>query len=120
MKSKKVGDANEIQEKYGAGGGNRTIHAYSFYVTYCKHTNARTAKPAVCPPPMYKIMYKKSRRVCPPRVHLHISDRSGGSAWDSSTGCISHMTLVHWHPGSVFLNLHCSTDLRRAGNAARN
>src|SRR6516165_6678582 len=43
----------------GAGGGSRTIHAYSFYVTYCKHTNARTAKPSVCPPPMYKIMYKK-------------------------------------------------------------
>src|SRR6516225_3096067 len=43
----------------GGGGGSRTIHAYSFYVTYCKHTNARTAKPAVCPPPMYKIMYKK-------------------------------------------------------------
>src|SRR5215467_874247 len=49
----------KIQEKSGAGGGNRTIHAYSFYVTYCKHTNARTAQPAVCPPPMYKIMYKK-------------------------------------------------------------
>ena len=30
----------------GAGGGNRTIRAYSFYVTYCKHTNARTAQPA--------------------------------------------------------------------------
>src|SRR6516162_11776367 len=43
----------------GAGGGNRTIRAYSFYVTYCKHTNARTAQPAVCPLPMYKIMYKK-------------------------------------------------------------
>src|SRR5215472_3428880 len=43
----------------GAGGGNRTIRAYSFYLTYCKHTNARTAQPAVCPPPMYKIMYKK-------------------------------------------------------------
>ena len=42
----------------GAGGGNRTIRAYSFYVTYCNHTNARTAQPAVCPPPMYKIMYK--------------------------------------------------------------
>ena len=40
-------------------GGSRTIRAYSFYVTYWKHTNARTAKPAVCPPPMYKIMYKK-------------------------------------------------------------
>ena len=41
------------------GGGSRTIRAYSFHVTYCKHTNARTAKPSVCPPPMYKIMYKK-------------------------------------------------------------
>src|SRR5215831_4513963 len=46
----------------GAGGGNRTIRAYSFYVTYCKHTNARTAKPAVCPPPMYKIMYNEIGR----------------------------------------------------------
>src|SRR6516164_9311418 len=45
-----------------AGGGSRTIHAYSFYVTYCKHTNARTAKPAVCPPPMYKIMYNEIGR----------------------------------------------------------
>jgi hypothetical protein len=41
--------------------GSRTIRAYSFYVTYCKHTNARTAKPAVCPPPLYKIMYKVRR-----------------------------------------------------------
>ena len=48
--------------RYGAGGGNRTIRAYSFYVTYCKHTNARTAKPAVCPPPMYKIMYNEIGR----------------------------------------------------------
>src|SRR6516225_10495012 len=47
------------REMSGAGGGNRTIRAYSFYVTYCKHTNARTVQPAVCPPPMYKIMYKK-------------------------------------------------------------
>jgi hypothetical protein len=46
----------------GAGGGNRTIRAYSFYVTYCKHTNARTAQPAVCPPPMYKIMYNEIGR----------------------------------------------------------
>ena len=46
----------------GAGGGNRTIHGYSFYVTYCKHTNARTAQPAVCPPPMYKIMYNEIGR----------------------------------------------------------
>src|SRR5215471_10919874 len=49
-------------EKSGAGGGNRTIRAYSFYVTYCKHTNARTAEPAVCPPPMYKIMYNEIGR----------------------------------------------------------
>jgi hypothetical protein len=60
---------SERPRVYGAGDGNRTIHAYSFYVTYCKHTNARTAQPAVCPPPMYKIMYKKfegrlSRRFC--------------------------------------------------------
>ena len=48
--------------KCGAGGGNRTIRAYSFYVTYCKHTNARTAQPAVCPPPMYKIMYNEIGR----------------------------------------------------------
>src|SRR5215471_18684718 len=54
----------KIQEKSGAGGGNRTIRAYSFYVTYCKHTNARTAKPAVCPPPMYKIMYNNSKAEC--------------------------------------------------------
>jgi len=47
-----------------AGGGNRTIHAYSFYVTYCKHTNARTAKPSVCPPPVYKIMYNNSKAEC--------------------------------------------------------
>ena len=40
----------KIQEKSGAGGGNRTIRAYSFCVTYCKHTHARTAQPAVCPP----------------------------------------------------------------------
>src|SRR6516164_2780578 len=46
----------------GAGGGNRTIRAYSFYVTYCKHTNARTAQPAVCLPPMYKIMYNEIGR----------------------------------------------------------
>src|SRR5215469_13003386 len=46
----------------GAGGGNRTIRAYSFYLTYCKHTNARTAKPAVCPLPMYKIMYNEIGR----------------------------------------------------------
>ena len=52
----------KIQEKSGAGGGNRTIRAYSFYVTYCKHTNARTAQPAVCPPPMYKIMYNEIGR----------------------------------------------------------
>src|SRR5215471_5189500 len=63
----------KIQEKSGAGGGNRTIRAYSFYVTYCKHTNARTAKPAVCPPPMYKIMYNKSdgvRSLTPYRTRL--------------------------------------------------
>jgi two-component system NtrC family response regulator len=48
----------EVQEKSGAGGGNRTIRAYSFYVTYCKHTNARTAQPAVWADPVYKIMYK--------------------------------------------------------------
>src|SRR6516225_7102480 len=57
----------------GAGGGNRTIRAYSFYVTYCKHTNARTAQPAVCPPPMYKIMYNKSdglRSLTPYRTRL--------------------------------------------------
>jgi hypothetical protein len=42
----------------------RTIRAYSFYVTYCKHTNARTAQPAVCPPPMYKIMYNNSKAEC--------------------------------------------------------
>ena len=52
----------KIQEKSGAGGGNRTKRAYSFYVTYCKHTNARTAQPAVCPPPMYKIMYNEIGR----------------------------------------------------------
>src|SRR5215471_11739945 len=52
----------KIQEKSGAGGGNRTILAYSFYVTYCKHTNARTAKPAVWPPPVYKIMYNEIGR----------------------------------------------------------
>jgi hypothetical protein len=46
--------------KNGGGGGSRTIRAYSFYVTYWKHRNARTAKPSVCPPPMYKIVYKKS------------------------------------------------------------
>src|SRR5215831_10352772 len=49
---------------HGAGGGNRTIRAHSFYVTYCKHTNARTAQPAVCPPPMYKIMYKSLKAEC--------------------------------------------------------
>src|SRR5215469_3200785 len=54
----------KIQEKSGAGGGNRTIRAYSFYVTYCKHTNARTAQPAVCPTPMYKIMYNNSKAEC--------------------------------------------------------
>jgi hypothetical protein len=54
----------------GAGGGNRTIRAYSFYVTYCKHTNARTAQPAVCPPPMYKIMYNKSDGVRPAQTWL--------------------------------------------------
>ena len=54
-----------VLSKVGAGGGNRTIRAYSFYVTYCKHTNARTAQPAVCPPPMYKIMYNKSDGVRP-------------------------------------------------------
>src|SRR6516225_8424792 len=52
----------KIQEKSGAGGGNRTIRAYSFYVTYCKHTNARAAQPAVCPPLMYKIMYNEIGR----------------------------------------------------------
>ena len=51
-------------EECGAGGGNRTIRAYSFYVTCCKHTNARTAQPAVCPPPMYKIMYNNSKAEC--------------------------------------------------------
>src|SRR5215467_9788800 len=54
----------KIQEKSGAGGGGRTMRAYSFYVTYCKHTNARTAQPAVCPPPMYKIMYNNSKAEC--------------------------------------------------------
>src|SRR5215469_10962440 len=48
----------------GAGGGNRTIRAYSFYVTYCKHTNARTAQTSVCPPRMYKIMYNNSKAEC--------------------------------------------------------
>jgi hypothetical protein len=47
----------------GAGGGNRTRRGYSFYVIYCKHTNARTAQPAVWPPPVYKIMYKIECRV---------------------------------------------------------
>ena len=51
----------ESRRRNGAGGGNRTIRAYSFYVTYCKHTNARTAQTSVCPPPMYKIMYKSSK-----------------------------------------------------------
>src|SRR6516165_7844585 len=46
----------------GASGGNRTIRAYLFYVTYCKHTNARTAQPAVWPPPLYKIMYNEIGR----------------------------------------------------------
>src|SRR6516225_3749750 len=50
------------REMSGAGGGSRTIRAHSFYVTYCKHTNARTAQPAVCPRPMYKIMYNEIGR----------------------------------------------------------
>ena len=65
------------------GVGGRTIRAYSFYVTYCKHTNARTAQPAVCPPPMYKIMYNNSKAECvvglltpgcAPRLSVYLRD----------------------------------------------
>ena len=55
----------------------RTIRAYSFYVTYCKHTNARTAKPAVWSPALHKIMYNKSNGIRPLRPYQTRLDTPG-------------------------------------------
>src|SRR6516164_2357532 len=83
-----------------AGGGNRTIRAYSFYVTYCKHTNARTAQPAVCPPPMYKIMYNEIGR-CGEDYALN-----GTSPW-SEWSLARQLPSVHSPPRTQgLLHLH--------------
>ena len=90
----------------GAGGGNRTIRAYSFYVTYCKHTNARTAQPAVCPPPMYKIMYNKIGRCnVAHRLRLYLHACFSGASIPSVPG-----------PCSIHRKARAST-LCRHGNA---
>ena len=92
----------------GAGEGNRTIRAYSFYVTYCKHTNARTAQPAVCPPPMYKIMYKKfegrvSRRPLNAGLRSAIAMSLSTIIVAINAQLLGHLKLREGHPVAAFL-----------------
>jgi len=90
------------------GVGGRTIRAYSFYVTYCKHTNARTAQPAVCPPPMYKIMYKKfegrvSRRPLNAGLRSAIAMSLSTIIVAINAQLLGHLKLREGHPVAAFL-----------------